>query len=319
MSARLSKLGPRSASCAPRFCDSSESLHYEAVTAAETSAARALLAFWRSAGVDMDAAEAIYAAPRSARPSAPAQAPQSQARGTRPARPSPAPKEPVRPRAAAPRLRRTADSPVDNARALASAADSIAALRAAVEAFDGCALKATARNTVFSDGQDDAPVLIIGEAPGRDEDEQGKPFVGRSGQLLDRMLAQIGLDRRTNVLISNTIYWRPPGNRDPTQGEIVACLPFVERLIELSRPKLLILTGKAAAHTVLKREDGVLKLRGRRLLYARDGLELPVNTMVMLHPAYLLRQPQQKRLAWADLLLAESWLEELGVVRSRRP
>ena len=269
-------------------------------------AARALLAFWRSAGVDMEEAEAVYAA-----------APRTQ--------PAPRPVPPVPPassrqsssgRQAAGGTRRAApEATVDNARALARAADSIAALRAAVADYQGCALKATARNTVFSDGQDDAPVLIIGEAPGKDEDEQGKPFVGRSGQLLDRMLATIGLDRRSNVLISNTIFWRPPGNRDPTQGEIVACLPFVERLIELSRPKLLILTGKAAAHTVLKREDGVMKLRGRRLLYAREGLELPVNTMVMLHPAYLLRQPQQKRLAWADLLLAAAWLDELGLAR----
>lgn len=159
-------------------------------------------------------------------------------------------------------------------------------------------------------------MLLIGEAPGKDEDEQGKPFVGRSGQLLDRMLAQIGLSRKHNILISNTIYWRPPGNRDPTQGEIVACLPFVERLVELTNPKLLILTGKAAAHTMLKREDGVMKLRGRRLNYVRDGMPAPVNTMVMLHPAYLLRQPQQKRLAWADLLAAETWLDELGVARA---
>jgi DNA polymerase len=160
---------------------------------------------------------------------------------------------------------------------------------------------------------------VIGEAPGKEEDEQGKPFVGRSGQLLDRMLAQIGLSRRENVLISNTIYWRPPGNRDPTQGEIAACLPFVERLIELSRPKLMILAGKAAAHAVLKREDGVLRLRGRRLLYTREGLEQPVNVMVMLHPAYLLRQPDKKRLAWADLLLAEAWLKELGAALPPHP
>jgi DNA polymerase len=208
---------------------------------------------------------------------------------------------------------------VDNARALAAAANTVAELRAAVEGFDGCALKTTARNTAFSDGVDGAPVLVIGEAPGKDEDEQGKPFVGRSGQLLDRMLAQIGLSRKTNILISNTIYWRPPGNRDPTQGEIVACLPFVERLIELKRPKLLILTGKAAAHTVLKREDGVMKLRGRRLSYTREALTAPINAMVMLHPAYLLRQPQQKRLAWADLLLAGAWLDELGVQRASHP
>lgn len=268
----------------------------------DQAAARALLAFWRSAGVDMDEAEAIYAAaPTKAATTTPAHKPRLE----RPAPPPPA----------APRLRKAAESPVDNARALAQAASSISELRQAVAAFEGCALKATARNTVFSDGVDDAPVLIIGEAPGKDEDEQGKPFVGRSGQLLDRMLATIGIDRQSNVLISNTIYWRPPGNRDPTQGEIVACLPFVERLIELSRPKLLILTGKAAAHTVLKREDGVMKLRGRRLAYSREDQDAPINAMVMLHPAYLLRQPQQKRLAWNDLLLVDAWLRELGVDR----
>lgn len=274
--------------------------------AAPQNAARALLAFWRAAGVDMDGAEAVYAA-------APAKAV-----------PASAPRDPVaRPdltkAPARPRMRASPASPVDSARAMAAAAESVAQLRAAVDKFDGCALKGTARNTVFADGVDDAPVLIIGEAPGKDEDEQGKPFVGRSGQLLDRMLAQIGLSRKENVLISNTIYWRPPGNRDPTQGEIVACLPFVERLIELKQPRLLILTGKAAAHTVLKREDGVMKLRGRRLSYTREGLAAPINAMVMLHPAYLLRQPQQKRVAWADLLLAEAWLEELGVQRASHP
>jgi DNA polymerase len=267
------------------------------------NAARALLAFWRAAGVDMDEAETVFTAGAS-RASLAAE---------------PAPRQPLKRPAApitAPRPKKTATAPVDSARALAAAAGSIAELRAAVERYDGCALKATARNTVFSDGADDAPVLVLGEAPGKDEDEQGKPFVGRSGQLLDRMLALVGLERQSNVLISNTIYWRPPGNRDPTPGETLACLPFVERLIELSRPKLLILTGKAAANTVLRREDGVMKLRGRRLLYTRDGLEQPVNALVMLHPAYLLRQPQQKRLAWSDLLLAEAWLNELGVARA---
>ncbi len=257
------------------------------------AAARSLLAFWRAAGVDMDVAEAVFAAPRPATVSAD-----------------------IAPPAAASRRRAVPTGSVDNARASAAAARNLAELRAAVEAFDGCALKATARTTVFVDGTEGSEVLLIGEAPGKDEDEQGKPFVGRAGQMLNRMLAQIGLDRRSNILISNTIYWRPPGNRDPTQGEIVACLPFVERLIELQRPKLLLLTGKAAAHTVLKREDAVMKLRGRRLLYSREGQAQGVNAMVMLHPAYLLRQPQQKRLAWGDLLLAEAWLDELGVVRS---
>lgn len=276
-------------------------------------AARALLAFWRAAGVDMDDAESVFAArPPAAVPAAKAQ------NQTPPAR------EPFRieppPSKAKPKAQlQPADDAVNTARAMAAAASTIVELRAAVDKFNGCALKATARNTVFSDGIDTAPVLILGEAPGKDEDEQGKPFVGRSGQLLDKMLATIGLDRKSNVLISNTIYWRPPGNRDPTQGETVSCLPFVERLIGLSQPKLLILVGKAAAHTVLKREDGVMKLRGRRLQYTREGIKAPVNVMVMLHPAYLLRQPQQKRLAWADLLLAEAWLEELGVARGVHP
>jgi DNA polymerase len=278
--------------------------------AAPQQAARALLAFWRAAGVDMDGAEAVFAA----KPAAPAPvrsltAAAGESIRAEPPAPRPKPKAKLQP----------AEDAVNTARAMAAEAGSIAELRAAVDRFDGCALKATARNTVFSDGVDDAPVLILGEAPGKEEDERGKPFVGRSGQLLDKMLACVGLDRKVNVLISNTIYWRPPGNRDPTQGETVACLPFVERLIELSNPKLLILTGKAAAHTILKREDGVMKLRGRRLLYNREGLVAPVNTMVMLHPAYLLRQPQQKRLAWADLLLAEAWLDELGVARAAHP
>ncbi len=273
----------------------------ELMNAAETpiqaqAAAKALLAFWRAAGVDMDVAEAVYAT--SAKTAGPARA-----------APPPAPKAPVaRPRAKATSL-------VDNAVALAKSAQTVAELRAAVMGFEGCALKATARNTVFSDGVDDAQVLIIGEAPDRDEDEQGKPFAGAAGQMLDKMLAAIGLSRQTNVLLSNTIFWRPPGNRAPTPGEVMTCLPFVERLIELKQPKLLVLMGKAASNTLLKREEAVTRLRGRRMSYSSEGLALPVNAIVMLHPAYLMRQPQQKRLAWADLLATQAWLEELGVAR----
>jgi len=265
----------------------------------ERAAARALLAFWRAAGVDMDEAEAIF--------SAPAATPAS----TR----EPLAKPTTKARSAA---TRSADkpSPVSEARALAQSANTVAELRQAVEAYSGCALKSTARNTVFSDGLDDAEVLIIGEAPGKDEDEQGKPFVGRSGKLLDKMLGSIGLSRQSNVMISNTIYWRPPGNRDPTQGETASCLPFTERLIELKKPKLLLLVGKVAAQTVLRREDSISRMRGRRLSYQREGLTAPVNAMVMLHPAYLLRRPQEKRLAWADLQLLETWLVELGAPRN---
>ena len=267
-------------------------------------AARALLAFWRAAGVDMDEAEAAFARGLGAPPSSRQRDGRLEAGG---------------PKAQAARKRAPiAGAPVEDARALAAAAGSVAALRAAVEGFSGCALKTTARTTVFSDGPDSARILLIGEAPGKDEDEQGRPFVGRSGQLLDRMLATIGLDRKQNLLISNTIYWRPPGNRPPTQGEIAACLPFVDRLIELVRPDVLILCGGVAAQIVLRREEGVMRLRGRRLNYAREG-KPPVNAMVMLHPAYLLRRPQEKRLAWADLLLLEAWLDELKLSRAKRP
>jgi len=281
-------------------------------TAASQDAARALLAFWRAAGVDMDDAEAVFTA-------RPAAAPEPRAQNQAlPAR-VPFQIEPPTPKAKPKAKLQPADDAVNTARALAAAASSVAELRAAVDKFEGCALKATARNTVFSDGVESAPILILGDAPRKDEDEQGRPFVGPAGQMLDRMLASVGLDRKANVLISNTIFWRPPGDRDPTQGEAVSCLPFVERLIELNRPKLLIIMGKAAVNTVLQREDTVLKLRGRKLTYSRESPKGPVNAMVMLHPAYLLRQPQQKRLAWADLLLAETWLDELGVKRAAHP
>ncbi len=281
-------------------------------TAASQDAARALLAFWRAAGVDMDDAEAVF----TARPAA-ASEPRVQNQAL-PAR-VPFQIEPPAPKARPKAKLQPADDAVNTARALAAAASSVAELRAAVDKFEGCALRATARNTVFSDGVESAPILILGDAPRKDEDEQGKPFVGPSGQMLDRMLASIGLDRKANILISNTIFWRPPGDRDPTQGEALSCLPFVERLIELNQPKLLIVMGKAAANSVLQREDTVMKLRGRKLTCNRGGLKAPVNAMVMLHPAYLLGRPQQKRLAWSDLLFAEAWLEELGVERAAHP
>jgi len=257
-------------------------------------AARALLAFWRAAGADMSEAEAAYARGLVIAPNR-----------------TPAPAA-VEPRKRAP----TPTRPLEDARAAANEAADIAGLRAAVEAFEGCALRATARTTVFCDGAEDARVLLIGEAPGREEDEAGKPFVGRSGRLLDQMLATIGLDRKVNLLISNTIFWRPPGNRPPTQGEIAACLPFVERLIALMAPEALILAGGVAAQAVLKRAEGVMRLRGKRLIYSREGpppVNAPVNAIVTLHPAYLLRRPQDKRLAWLDLLAIETLLSERGI------
>jgi uracil-DNA glycosylase len=192
---------------------------------------------------------------------------------------------------------------------LAEAAQTFDELRAAVAGFEGCALKKTATNLVFSDGNPQARLMLIGEAPGADEDRLGKPFVGVSGQLLDRMLAAIGYDR-TNVLISNVLFWRPPGNRTPTPSEIAACLPFVERMIEIVDPAALVLVGGIAAKTMLARSEGIMKLRGRWLEFQTPRMSRPVPTIATFHPAYLLRSPGQKRLAWQDFLAIRRKLTE---------
>jgi DNA polymerase len=197
-----------------------------------------------------------------------------------------------------------------SARRLASGADSVAALAALVAGFDGCPLKRTATNTVFIDGNPAAPVMIMGEAPGADEDRMGRPFVGRAGQLLDRMLAAIGLDR-SGVLITNVIYWRPPGNRTPTAAEIASCLPFVFRLIGLVHPKVLVLSGGTAAGALLAQSQGITRLRGRWFELAVPGLDQPVPTLPMFHPSFLLRTPERKREAWRDLLSLRARLDEL--------
>jgi len=203
------------------------------------------------------------------------------------------------PRARRPALR-SARGAANDARELAAGCSSLAELAAAVAAFDGCALKDTALNLCFADGSPDAEVMLIGEAPGAEEDRQGKPFVGPSGQLLDRMLATIALDRE-RVWITNLIFWRPPGNRPPTSAEITTCLPFLERQIELLRPKVVVSLGGAAARALLGLTEGVTKLRGRHFAYRlADGTAIPC--MITFHPAFLLRQPGQKRLAWRDLL-----------------
>jgi len=181
----------------------------------------------------------------------------------------------------------------------AAACSTHEALAEAVAAFDACPLKAGARNTVFADGVAGAPLLVIGEAPGRDEDAAGKPFVGRAGQLLDKMLAAIGRSRTRDTLISNVVYWRPPGNRTPTQSEIAICRPFVERLIELTNPKAVMLAG-ATPMQALTGEAGIMRARGRwRDILLTTGARFPA--LPVFHPAFLLRQPLHKRLAWADL------------------
>ena len=192
------------------------------------------------------------------------------------------------------------------ARKQARDAKSVEELRAAVAAFEGCPLKQTAMNLCFADGNPEARVMLIGEAPGAQEDRQGLPFVGASGKLLDQMLSYIGLDR-TSVYITNLLFWRPPGNRTPTAGEIASCLPFVERHVELVSPSHIVLVGGISAKTLLDRREGILKLRGQWGHYQPAGLQKPVPALATLHPAYLLRQPAQKRLAWRDLLsLAEA-------------
>ena len=195
---------------------------------------------------------------------------------------------------------------IDDARARARTAATLDELQAAFESFQGCNLRLTARSLVFGNGAVDADLMIVGEAPGREEDEAGVPFVGRSGRLLDRMLAAIGLEREA-VRVTNTVPWRPPGNRSPTPAETEMCLPFTLRQIELVRPKVLVCLGSPAAKALLSSEEGIMRLRGKWTEMKR-GDDLTIAATAMLHPAYLLRQPAQKRLAWRDLLAVKARL-----------
>ncbi len=187
--------------------------------------------------------------------------------------------------------------------------NSLAELKAALVAFDGSQLRKLAKNTVFADGNPASGVMFIGEAPGKDEDAAGLPFVGRAGKLLDRMLAAIDLDR-TGAYIANVMPWRPPDNRNPDPGEVAMCIPFLRRHIELAQPRILILLGAVAARHVLGLNDGIMKIRGRWLEYRIGTAMIPV--MPTLHPAYLLRQPAHKKLAWRDLQAIADKLDSLG-------
>jgi DNA polymerase len=233
-------------------------------------------------------------------------------RAPTPPLPSPMPSSPPRP-ARAPAPPAPVGDAIGGAQAAAAAATTLAELKTALEGFDGCALKRTATNTVFADGVERAPVMLIGEAPGRDEDRQGKPFVGRAGQLLDKMLASIGLDRKANAYITNVINWRPPDNRDPSPEEAAACLPFLRRHIELAQPQIIILLGAVAARHVVGVSDGIMKLRGRWMEYRVGDRMVPL--MPTLHPAYLLRQPAHKKLAWRDLQSVRDRLQTLAGTR----
>ena len=230
---------------------------------------------------------------------------------------APAAPTPIRPAPAAaapPRGPVPIESPqlVEDARALAQRCNSVEELEAAVRAFEGCALKRTAKNTVFADGVSGSPIMVVGEAPGADEDRLGKPFVGVSGQLMDRMFDAIGMSRERDLYITNILFWRPPGNRTPTLAEQAICMAFTRRHIELAGPKVLVLAGGTAAKSVLDTTEGIMRLRGKWTnLSLDDGSAVP--TLPTFHPAYLLRTPASKRQSWSDLLSLDKKLRELGI------
>jgi DNA polymerase len=201
-------------------------------------------------------------------------------------------------------------SSIEAAREIAERCQTLDELREALEAFDGCALKSTATNLVFADGNAEAPLMLVGEAPGREEDLKGLPFVGQSGQLLDRMLSHVGFARATNVYIANILFWRPPGNREPTIEEVAISMPFVERHIALKRPKVVMALGSISAKQLLQRTDGITRLRGKWGSYSTAGQTIPL--IATFHPANLLRNPINKRYVWRDLLAVAERLEEIG-------
>ncbi|KAB2655012.1 uracil-DNA glycosylase [Brucella tritici] len=278
----------------------------------ETLDIEGLLRFYAEAGVDMPLSETPldrFAEPQRPAPSQPtaqmSNTPE-RARQQQP-RPAPTPAPTSRPVQAAADLPDTAQIAI--AREAAAQASTLEELREKLAAFDGCNLKFTAKNLCFADGDPSSDIMFIGEAPGRDEDMEGLPFVGKSGQLLNRMIESIGL-KRESVYIANTIPWRPPGNRTPTPLETELCRPFIERQIELAAPKVLVALGGPAGKALTGATEGILRLRGNWKIHRTpNGLEIPV--MPTLHPAYLLRTPAQKRFAWRDFLAVKLKLAEL--------
>ena len=274
------------------------------MTPDRADAARALLAFYAEAGVDLAVGEVAVdrlavaeavPAPLARPPAMPAEPPRN---GLKPelARRDPPPP------AAAPA---TPDAAIMAARDAAKNAPSLEVLRGILETFEGCALRATAKQLVFADGNPQAAVMFVGEAPGREEDLEGLPFVGRSGKLLDRMLAAIGLTR-TNAYVANIVPWRPPGNRTPTPQESQICLPFVRRHIELANPDVLVCLGGPATAALLGVKEGIKRTRGRWFKYDTGSRE--IRAIATFHPAYLLRSPLEKRLAWRDFLAIKAAL-----------
>jgi len=254
------------------------------------------LAFQLEAGVDvaLDEAAQDRFAEREPETRAILAAPARSAPG-RPAPPSFVPAPQAIPAPALP----AADAAVTSAKEAAAKAATLDELRDALSRFDGCALKTTAKNLVFADGTPGARVMLVGEAPGAEEDREGLPFVGRSGKLLDRMLGAVGLDRSA-VYIANIVPWRPPGNRTPTPQESATCLPFIRRQIELADPDFLVCLGKPSMQTLLGIQDGIRSVRGR--WYDFDTGKRTIKALVTFHPAYLLRSPLEKRHSWRDML-----------------
>ncbi|OCW55799.1 uracil-DNA glycosylase [Hoeflea olei] len=286
----------------------------------------ALLSFYADSGVEelceeqaidrfVQSAEIARARARGPRQAPPASAPATGgAEMQRPApprveRPGQASAAPATPIPQASQLTIPGEAAFEDSRVRAAGAATIADLRAALDGFTGCNLRHSAKTLVFADGNPEAEVMFIGEAPGREEDIQGAPFVGRAGQLLDRMLAAIGLDR-DSAYITNMIPWRPPGNRTPAPHEIELCRPFIERHVTLAAPKIVVMLGNVASKSLLGTEKGILSLRGTWMEYKVGETAIPA--LPTLHPAYLLRNPAQKRLAWADLLSLRERLDALS-------
>jgi uracil-DNA glycosylase family 4 len=259
----------------------------------DIAAVESLLAFWRDAGVD-----ACYGdAPVDHTHLAPPPALKAVQKATA--------------SVVAPLAGASAEDAVAEARHLAAGASTLQDLAAAVAAFEGCPLRGMgATQSVFGRGNPNASIMVIGESPGADEDRIGQPFVGQAGKLLDRMLAAAGLTDK--VFLTNTVFWRPPGNRTPTPQEQLVCAPFVERAFALLQPKAVLLLGAASAKSVLQTEDGIMKMRGqwRDWRLAEGGVSAPA--LPTLHPAFLLRQPQAKRQVWADLLALSARLDGAG-------
>ena len=262
--------------------------------------ARELLAFYLDAGVDALVGEAPVdrMAEEIAAP-APGPAERREGGAIGPAQTAPPPGRNGGERSNAQPPLPAPDVAAVEAREAAKSAATLDELRALLEGFHGCALRATATRLVFADGNPQARVMFVGEAPGFEEDQSGKPFVGRSGKLLDRMMAAIGLDR-TSAYIANVVPWRPPGNRTPTPQETAICLPFIRRQIELANPDILVCLGGPSAQTLLGIRDGITRTRGRWFPYDTGTRE--IRAIATFHPAFLLRSPLQKRLAWRDFM-----------------